>query len=68
VSSLGKLEERFKRNDVLIFSIRYSSIKVKLMAAEFETGRNLNTIILAVVIIGVVGVAGVVLFLYICCD
>ena len=33
------------------------------MASEFETGRNLNTMIIAVVIIGVVGVAGVVVVL-----
>jgi ABC-type Fe3+ transport system substrate-binding protein len=33
------------------------------MAAEFETGRNLNRIIIAVVIIGIVGVAGVVVYL-----
>lgn len=33
------------------------------MASEFETGRNMNTIIIAVVIIGIVGVSGVVVVL-----
>ena len=33
------------------------------MAAEFETGRNLNTIIIAVVVIGIVGVGGVIVVL-----